>query len=37
MTDTPIYPKTGAPMRRDARPMALTYKGESITFSKAMG
>lgn len=32
MTDTPICPKTGAPMRRDARPMTLTYKGESITF-----
>ena len=28
----PVCPETGAPMRRDARPMTLTYKGESITF-----
>lgn len=28
----PICPKTGAPMRRDTRPITLTYKGESITF-----
>ena len=32
MTDTPICPKTGAPMRRDVRPLTLTYKSESITF-----
>jgi HTH-type transcriptional regulator / antitoxin MqsA len=28
----PVCPKTGVPMRRDVRPMALNYKGESITF-----
>jgi HTH-type transcriptional regulator/antitoxin MqsA len=28
----PVCPKTGSPMRRDVRPMALNYKGESITF-----
>ena len=28
----PACPETGAPMRRDVRPMTLTYKGESITF-----
>jgi HTH-type transcriptional regulator/antitoxin MqsA len=31
MTD-PVCPKTGMPMRRDLRPMTLTYKGETITF-----
>jgi len=31
MTD-PLCPATGAPMRRDTRPMTLTYKGETITF-----
>ncbi len=31
MTD-PVCPVTGAPMRRDVRPMTLTYKGESVTF-----
>lgn len=31
MTD-PVCPVSGAPMRRDARPMTLTYKGESVTF-----
>lgn len=31
MTD-PVCPVTGAPMRRDVRPMTLTYKGESLTF-----
>src|ERR1700734_2835429 len=31
MTD-PVCPKTGMPMRRDLRPMMLTYKGETITF-----
>jgi HTH-type transcriptional regulator/antitoxin MqsA len=31
MTD-PVCPETGAPMRRDVRPMTLTYKGEGITF-----
>lgn len=34
MTETPICPKTGAPMRRDIRPMTLTYKSESITFDQ---
>ena len=34
MTDNPICPETGAPMRRDVRPMTLTYKGESITFDQ---
>ena len=28
----PVCPETGTPMRRDVRPMTLTYKGESITF-----
>src|ERR1700722_5909369 len=28
----PICPITGAPMRRDPRPMTLTYKGRSLTF-----
>jgi len=32
MTNNPICPKTGAPMRRDVRPMTLAYKGETITF-----
>jgi len=27
-----VDPETGAPLRRDVRPMTLTYKGESITF-----
>jgi HTH-type transcriptional regulator/antitoxin MqsA len=31
MTD-PVCPTTGTPMHRDTRPMALTYKGETITF-----
>jgi HTH-type transcriptional regulator/antitoxin MqsA len=34
MTETPVCPKTGAPMRRDIRPMTLAYKGESITFDQ---
>jgi HTH-type transcriptional regulator/antitoxin MqsA len=34
MTDNPVCPETGAPMRRDVRPMTLTYKGESITFDQ---
>ncbi len=34
MTDNPVCPKTGAPMRRDVRPMTLTYKDESITFDQ---
>ena len=34
MAETPICPKTGAPMLRDVRPMTLTYKGESITFDQ---
>ena len=31
--NNPICPKTGAPMHRDIRPMTLTYKGESISFT----
>ncbi len=27
----PVDPETGAPLRRDMRPLTLTYKGESIT------
>ena len=30
MTD-PVCPETGAPMHRGVRPLALAYKGESIT------
>ena len=26
-----IHPETGAPLRRDVRPLTLTYKGHSIT------
>jgi len=32
MAEHPVCPETGAPMRRDARPMTLNYKGRSITF-----
>ncbi len=32
MADAPACPETGAPMHRDVRPMALEYKGQSITF-----
>lgn len=33
MTDiTPLCPVTGASMRRDVRPMTLTYRTQSITF-----
>ena len=32
MAENPVCPETGAPMRRDARPMTLNYKGQSITF-----
>lgn len=28
----PLCPETGQPMRRDSRPMTLTYQGESHTF-----
>lgn len=28
----PVCPETGAPMSRGVRPMALTYKGDSMTF-----
>ena len=28
----PVCPETGAPMYRGARPMTLSYKGESLTF-----
>lgn len=34
MTDNPVCPNTGAPMRRDVRPMTLMFKGESITFDQ---
>jgi HTH-type transcriptional regulator / antitoxin MqsA len=27
----PVDPETGAPLRRDVRPLTLTYKGASIT------
>jgi HTH-type transcriptional regulator/antitoxin MqsA len=27
----PVDPETGAPLRRDVRPLTLTYKGQSIT------
>jgi HTH-type transcriptional regulator/antitoxin MqsA len=27
-----VDPETGATLRRDVRPLTLTYKGESITF-----
>jgi HTH-type transcriptional regulator / antitoxin MqsA len=29
----PVCPNTGTPLRRDVRPMTLTYKGESLTFN----
>jgi HTH-type transcriptional regulator / antitoxin MqsA len=32
MTD-PVDPETGAKLRRDVRPLTLTYKGTSITFA----
>ena len=32
MAETPVCPETGAPMRREARPMTLHYNGRSITF-----
>ena len=28
----PICPQTGMPMKRDIRPMTITYQGESLTF-----
>jgi HTH-type transcriptional regulator/antitoxin MqsA len=31
-TADPVCPKTGAPMRRGARPMTLEYKGANLTF-----
>jgi HTH-type transcriptional regulator / antitoxin MqsA len=31
-TTNPVCPNTGTPLRRDVRPLTLTYKGESITF-----
>ncbi len=34
MPNNPVCPKTGAPMRREVRPLTLTYKGESITFDQ---
>jgi len=34
MTENPICPETGAPMRRDVRPMTLTYKDQSITYDQ---
>ncbi|SPF50882.1 hypothetical protein SBDP1_90040 [Syntrophobacter sp. SbD1] len=34
ITDNPICPETGDPIRRDVRPMTLTYKDESITFDQ---
>jgi HTH-type transcriptional regulator/antitoxin MqsA len=32
MSDCYTCPETGIAMRRDVRPMTLTYKGESVTF-----
>jgi HTH-type transcriptional regulator / antitoxin MqsA len=32
MSDAPVCPETGDIMRRDTRPMTLTYKGERVTF-----
>jgi HTH-type transcriptional regulator / antitoxin MqsA len=32
MMNNPICPQTGVPMRRDVRPMTITYRGESLTF-----
>jgi HTH-type transcriptional regulator/antitoxin MqsA len=31
MSDNPVCPETGAPMRRDTRPMKFDYKRQSIT------
>jgi hypothetical protein len=31
MAEHPVCLETGAPMRRDARPMTLDYKDQSIT------
>ena len=31
MTNKPLSPVTGKPMVRDTRPMALKYKGQSVT------
>jgi HTH-type transcriptional regulator / antitoxin MqsA len=31
MTDAPLSPATGKPMIRDVRPIALNYKGQSLT------
>ena len=30
--NNPICPQTGVPMKRDVRPMTITYRGESLTF-----
>ena len=30
--NNPICPQTGMPMKRDVRPMTITYRGESLTF-----
>jgi HTH-type transcriptional regulator/antitoxin MqsA len=32
MAENPVCPETGAPMRRDARPMTLNYRGQLTTF-----
>ncbi len=31
MAEAPVCPETGAPMRRDQRPMTLEYRGHSMT------
>jgi HTH-type transcriptional regulator/antitoxin MqsA len=31
MAENPVCPETGAPMHRDVRPLALSYRGQSIT------
>ena len=30
--NNPICPQTGMPMKRDVRPITITYRGESLTF-----
>ena len=32
MAENPVCPETGAPMRRDSRPMTLDYRGQSMRF-----
>ena len=30
--NNPVYPQTDAPMKRDIRPMTISYRGENLTF-----